>query len=95
MEEGDTWTNLFFSGSRPNTLNANELEGQKFRPFCAEDDNWELGSKVDISRVPGANSIQVFWLRIKGRRKYVGKVVSRGNHQTRAPINPILVPLLF
>ncbi|KGO61331.1 hypothetical protein PEX2_094190 [Penicillium expansum] len=74
MEEEGTWINLFFSGSRQNILNANEIEGQKFRPFCAEDDNWELGGRADISRVPDTNSIQVFWLRIKGRRKFVGKV---------------------
>jgi hypothetical protein len=75
--------NLFFSGSRPDILKTSELDGQKFRPFCAEDDNWELGTKADKFRASDANTIQVFWLRIRGHRKYIAKVVSGGNHYTR------------
>ena len=99
MEEGDTWMNLFFSGNPPDILKTSELVGQKFgqkfRPFCAEGDNWELGTKADILRESDANTIQVFWLRIRGRRKYIAKVVSGDNHFMRAPINHILVSLLF
>jgi hypothetical protein len=95
MEDGGTWMSLFFSGTSPDFLKTNEPGSQTFRPFCAEDDNWGLGTKVDISRVPDATCIQVFWLRVKGRRKYIGKVVSGDSHYTRAPINPISVPLLF
>lgn len=95
MEEGDTWMNLFFSGSRPDILKTSELEGQKFRPFCVEDDNWELGAKADKSRPSDANTIQVFWLRIRGHRKYIAKVVGGDNHYMRAPINYLLVSLLF
>ncbi|OQE39863.1 hypothetical protein PENCOP_c006G04973 [Penicillium coprophilum] len=80
MEEEDIWTSLFFSGICPNILETNEPPGNQFRPFGpedgAEDDNWNLGRKVDISREPDPNTIQVFWLRIKGRSKYIAKVVS-------------------
>ena len=79
MEERDTWATLFFSGRCPTILKTNELDGKSFRAFCAEDDNWKLGARVDTERVSNANTIQVFWFQIKGRRKYIGKVVSKGN----------------
>jgi hypothetical protein len=49
--------NLFFSGSYPDILKTRELEGQIFRPFCGEDDNWELGTKADKFRVSDTNTI--------------------------------------
>ena len=95
MGEDVNWMNLFFSGSRPDILKASELEGQKFRSFRAEDNSWELGTKADKSRVSNANTIQVFWLRIRGHRKYIAKVVSGDDLYTRAPINRTPVSLLF
>ena len=83
MEERDTWTTLFFSGRRPDILRANGLDGKNFRPFC-EDDNWKLGCRVDEERISDANNVQVFWFLIKGCKRYIGKVVSRANTDTRA-----------
>lgn len=76
MEEGYTWTTLFFSGSRPDILKTNEPDGKNFRLFCPEDNNWNLGSRVDTERVSNPNTVQVFWVQIKGHRRFIGKVVS-------------------
>ncbi|PYH94467.1 hypothetical protein BO71DRAFT_325301 [Aspergillus ellipticus CBS 707.79] len=75
MDEEGTWAHLFFSGSRPDLLKNKEFNGEeKFRPFCAETEDWKLGELVDKSRPTDASNIEVFWIRINGRRKYVGKV---------------------
>ena len=74
--EGDTWTTLFFDGSRPDILKNNELDSKSFQPFYARDENWKLGRWVDTSRQLDAKTIQVFWLLIERRRKLVCKVVS-------------------
>ncbi|QQK44162.1 lipase/esterase [Penicillium digitatum] len=99
MGEDVNWMNLFFSGSRPDILKASELEGQKFRSFRAEDNSWELGTKADKSRVSNANTIQVFWLRIRGHRKYIAKVFPCYSeqdakiqlHRIGAPLTPDLI----
>ncbi|KAJ5586906.1 uncharacterized protein N7459_002671 [Penicillium hispanicum] len=74
MQERDTWTTLFFSGRRPDILTTNEIDSKNFRAFCAEDDNWNLGRRLDDERVSDPNTVQVFWFRVKGRRKYIAKV---------------------
>lgn len=77
MEEENAWTNLFFSGNRPEFAKDKEINGEKeFRPFRPEVENWILGELADKSRLTNDKSIQVFWLWINGRRKYIGKVVS-------------------
>ena len=80
MDEEGTWAHLFFSGSRPDLLKNKEFNGdEKFRPFCAETEDWKLGELVDKSRPIDASNIEVFWIRIHGRRKYVGKIVCLHN----------------
>ncbi|KAE8152693.1 hypothetical protein BDV25DRAFT_150605 [Aspergillus avenaceus] len=75
MDEEGTWAHLFFSGNRPDILKVKEFNSEeRFQPFCAENDNWQLGGLADKSRPINASNIQVFWIRINGRRKYVGKV---------------------
>jgi hypothetical protein len=84
MEEGDTWTTLFFDESCPDILRKNELDGKSFRPFRPRDENWKLGRWVDTPREPNANTIQVFWLPIEGREELIAKVVSGDDTYTRA-----------
>lgn len=78
MEQEGTWASLFFSGGCPAILEKNELPAKSFRPFSPEVDNWKIGPQIDAyRRTKVNNNIQVFWIRIKGHRKYVAKVVSR------------------
>lgn len=72
-----SWRDLFFSNNPPGFLKGENTDDSVFLPFCAENENWVLGEMVDKSRLAKENDIQVFWLRIEGRSKYVGKVVSR------------------
>lgn len=97
MDEGETWASLFFSGSPPDILKTNQFEDKVFRPFFVEHDDWELGRWIDISRRLDSTTIQVFWLRVKGRRKYVGKVVCGEitRIQVLELITKYLVSLLF
>ncbi|KAL3474561.1 hypothetical protein BJX99DRAFT_248202 [Aspergillus californicus] len=75
MEEENTWTNLFFSGNRPEFAQDKEINAKKeFRPFRPEVENWILRELADESRLTNEKHIQVFWLWIDGRKKYVGKV---------------------
>lgn len=77
MDQEETWTSLFFSGNCPRILEKNELPVKSFRPFSPEVDNWKIGPQIDGYRRTSAATIQVFWIRIRGHRKYVAKVVSR------------------
>ncbi|RAL16649.1 uncharacterized protein BO97DRAFT_420046 [Aspergillus homomorphus CBS 101889] len=78
MDEEGTWAHLFISGNRPNVPKGKELISEdNFRPFCAEDANWPLGRPADKSRPIDPLNIEVFWIRINGRRIYVGKAVGR------------------
>jgi hypothetical protein len=75
MEEGDDWATLFFSGQPPDFVKLLS-NNPDFRAFFAGTDGWQLGERVDKFREACGMRIQVFWLRIKGHRKYMARVVS-------------------
>lgn len=76
MTEDFSWRGLFFSGNPPGFLKTKINRETEFLHFDPEDKNWKLGGLVDTSRPTANHSIQMFWLRSKGRRRYIGRVVS-------------------
>lgn len=75
--EDTTWTDLFFSGNRPEFLKAQEINSEnEFRSFHPEDETRTLGELVDKSRPTNDKNIQVLWLWSNGCKKHIAKVVS-------------------
>ncbi|PWY94548.1 hypothetical protein BO94DRAFT_278188 [Aspergillus sclerotioniger CBS 115572] len=52
------WRDYFFSNNPPGFLKGENTGDPVFLPFCAENENWELGEMVDKSRLTKENDIQ-------------------------------------
>jgi hypothetical protein len=74
MEEGDTWTTLFFDGSCPDILRKNELDGKSFRPFFQFSSLGRKGRKL----LPSSS----FFLRISGQLPSKNRVLQPASNLT-------------
>ena len=79
MENVDTWTTKFFSGAPPHILQNHKLDDKEFRAFSPGSEDWTLGPRADPLRIENVDNIQVLWIKVNKRKKYIGKVVSTDN----------------